>query len=403
MRFHLAVLVLLVAALFATTACNKSTNPQMQAPPEVYTPSDTSAPQLATAKDPKVNILFVVDNSQSMDAHQEMLKRNIDQFANQFFNNPRIDFKIGVVPVYDRRFLNDTSLYNYYETVNGKRVIKNGPRKMNQLGVLVPLKGKDGETLEGAPYITRDTPNAKEVLKNTVRIGTQWGPEAEESFSPVLEVIGNDSLNQQANAGFYDKDAHLVVIFLTDADDVTPEVTPYSFYESLVQAKGGDTEKVILAAALPGAKRNSASCRLDGNGPQYKFPQLMSIAEGVVADLCSSSFGEKLALLGEQMVQKVGAQRIKLGYTPDVNLMVTYGTADTPVEKRQVIPRNAKTGYYFNPRTTEIVLSPNMKIDRVPGGQIFVTAIPVNYANLNNGRLTTTADPIPAPAPGKKK
>ena len=374
MKFHFLLFTFLVAALFTMTACNKSTNPMMQAPPETFTAVTIEAGETKAIQEPKVNILFVVDNSGSMKTHQDKLKANIDVFADKFFNNARIDYKIGVVPVYDRRYLNDNKIYG-----------SSGRRIMNPFGELVPLKDKDGQILESAPYITRDTPDAKNVLKNTVAMGVQWGPEAEESFSPVLEIISNEELNKTKNANFYDKDAYLVVIFLTDADDATPEVTASSFYEYLVASKNGDRNKILIAAALPSAKVNSPSCRLDGNGPQYQFPELVAISGALVADLCSNTFGKKLADFGDRLVQRVGLQRISLNFTPDTSMQVTYGTRSMSQSELQIIPRG-KNGYMYNPENREIILSSNLNVKRVPGGEVFINATPVNMANINNGR-----------------
>jgi hypothetical protein len=346
----------------------------MQAPAETFQAIEIAAGETKSISEPKVDILFVVDNSGSMKAHQETLKANIDVFANKFFNSPRIDYKIGVVPVYDRRYLNDKKVYG-----------SSGVRKMNPYGELVPLKDKNGQILNSAPYITRDTPDAKNVLKNTVALGVQWGPEAEESFSPVLKIISDEQLNETKNAGFYDKDAYLVVIFLTDADDATPEMTASMFYEELVKAKGGDRNKVLIAAALPSAKTNSARCSLDGNGPQYQFPELIAISGALVADLCSKSFGQKLAEFGDRLVQRVGMQRIDLGFTPDTNIKLSYGTKEMSEDQRQPIPNN-KDGYLFDPEHNQIVISATLKIKRVENGEIFITATPVNMNNIKNGR-----------------
>ncbi|MES2769256.1 MAG: hypothetical protein V4596_08925 [Bdellovibrionota bacterium] len=402
MRSHLVTLTVLATALFAATACSKKGNPRMQAPPEQHKVVDQVAPRVESTGDPKVNILFVVDNSQSMDAHQTKLKQNIDRFADKFFHNPRIDFKIGIVPVYDSKYLNDSKQdYTYNETINGKRVTKVGPRIMVQNnGVLVPLKDANGQVITGAPFITRDTLDAKNVLKNTVAIGTQWGPEAEESFSPVLKIISDDNLNNSVNAGFYEKDAFLVVIFLTDADDVTPGENAYEFYEKLKAAKGGNENKILIAAALPSSKVDKLSCRLDGSGPQSRFPDLMNIAQGTVADLCSNSFGDDLAELGERLVNQVGSQRIPIQFIPDSNsIQVSYGNpANT---ERQIIPRD-QTGWSYNIENQEIVLSPELNIKRVPGGEIFVKYTEVNLNNIQNGRLVPASQVPPASTKAKE-
>ncbi len=368
-------------ALLTIVACNKkSINPRLQAPAEKIAKVELTAGQTKTISEPKVNILFVVDNSGSMKSHQEKLKANIGLFADKFFNNPRIDYKIGVVPIYDRVYLNDKHSYG-----------TSGVRKMNPLGELIPLKDKNGNLIEGAPYITRDTPDAKNVLRNTVAIGIQWGPEAEESFSPVIEVISNEAKNQTINGGFYEKDAYLVVIFLTDADDVTPSMSSDDFYDYLIDAKGGDESKVLIAAALPSAKNNSARCRVDGNGPQYKFPALIARSGAIMADLCSNTFGQALAIFGEQLVQQVGSQVIQLDFIPDVNFTVSYGAKGSKLEDRQIVPRGPK-GYSFNPRTQQIVLSPELAIQRLPDGQLFVEARPAKIRNIQNGRTMSLAE-----------
>lgn len=360
-------LILLAILVSTMTACNNKTkNPRLQAP--LVTPVEVTigAGETKVISEPKVNILFVVDNSGSMKDHQAKLKANIDSFADRFFDNPRIDYKIGVVPVYDRRYLDDKTVYQ-----------PSGVRKMNPFGELVALKDKNGQVIEGAPFITRETPDAQNVLKNTVAIGTQWGPEAEESFSPVMEVISNQELNKTKNAGFYDKDAHLVVIFLTDADDATPEMTASSFYQDLLAAKGGDANKVLIAAALPSVKTSMASCKLDGNGPQYQFPELVRISGALVADLCSNSFGQKLAAFGEKLVQRVAVQRVNLGFTPEESISLSYGTPEMTPEQRQQIPRS-RNGFLLDPEHNQILISARLAIEKVAGGQLFITATPVN-------------------------
>lgn len=399
----LIAITLILAALFSS-ACAKKGNPKMQAAPEIHKLVDQAAPKVEKAGDPKVNILFVVDNSQSMDAHQARLKANINRFADKFFDNPRIDYRIGVVPVYDRKFLNDPKKdYVYYDTVNGQKVTKVGPRIMNPYGELVSLKDANGQVMDGAKYITRETPDAINVLKNTVAIGTQWGPEAEESFSPVLKIISDKVLNKSINGGFYQKDAYLVVIFLTDADDATRGVTAYSFMETLIKAKGGDQSKILIAAALPSAKQDSPTCRLDGKGPQTKFPELLNLSQGTRADLCSDSFGDTLAALGDRLVAQVGSQRIKISDIPDANsIEVTYGAKNSKEEDRQIIPRSSD-GWVYNIENQEIVLNPELNIQRVANGEIFIKYVRISIQSLNGDFVRNAGVPPPAAPVAKPK
>lgn len=108
MKTQRIALAIAALALLGVVACNKkSVNPRLQAPAEKIAAVELAAGQTKTISEPKVNVLFVVDNSGSMKSHQEKLKANIGLFADKFFNNPRIDYRIGVVPIYDRVYLND--------------------------------------------------------------------------------------------------------------------------------------------------------------------------------------------------------------------------------------------------------------------------------------------------------
>jgi hypothetical protein len=366
------VYALMILAGFSNGCGSK--NSDRQAPPETFSSVTIEGAQTATVADPKVNILFVVDNSGSMKNYQAKLATNIRLFAETFFNNTRIDYRIGVVPVYDSKYLNDTTVYN------------SGVRKMNALGELVPLKGLSSEDKGSSLYITRNTIDPEEVLRQTVLIGTQWGPEAEESFSPVL-AITNPEINSNKNEGFYQADAHLAVIFLTDADDVTPSLSGEDFYQRLLALKGGDRSKVLIAAALPSLSNNSSDCSKDGKGPLQSFPALLAASGAILADLCSNNFGAKLADFGQYLTQQVASQKIALKFTPDINsLVVTYGPKDSAESDRAVLPRGAD-GYFFNTETNEIILSSTMKVPRRENSVIFVRATPASLGNYKNGRL----------------
>lgn len=365
-------IVLLATIALMLSACGVK-SPQRMDTPEKFAAETAELAEQTELPEPKVNILFVVDNSGSMKPYQAKMQQNIELFARKFFKNTRVDYKIGVVPVYDSKYLNDKTVYT-----------PSGVRKMNPLGELVTLKGAGGKDMPGQLFITRDTPNPEDVLKNTVAIGTQWGPEAEESFSPVLAVL-NDAHNKAKNQSFYDPSAYLAVVFLTDADDVTPGLSAESFYEQLVQAKGGDTSKVLIAAALPNLDNKSASCSKDGRGPIQAFPSLLAVSGGIEADLCSNNFGSHLAAFGELLVQRVATQKLALNYTPDVTTMeVTYGVKDQEPISTLERPRD----YVFNPSTNEVVLSPYLELPRSEGASIHVKAKPVSLGNFKNGRTT---------------
>ncbi|MBN8538270.1 MAG: hypothetical protein J0M15_14545 [Deltaproteobacteria bacterium] len=383
------LLMPILISLFLTACGNVS--PDRQAPPEFFTSVSEELTQTDTLSDPKVNILFVVDNSQSMNPYQTILAENIELFANAFFDNTRIDYRIGVVPVYDSKYLNDQTVYK-----------PSGKRKMNALGKLVPLKGLNDEISPTPLYITRETPQPKQVLKETVLIGTQWGPEAEESFSPVLAVM-TDQINSTDNQGFYEQDSYFAVIFLTDADDASPGLSAEDFYQKLVKSKHGDRSKILIAAALP--KTTTANCgHSKEKPPTQAFPSLLAASSGVFADLCSESFGSSLAEFGNQLRRRVSTQKKQLSYTPDIETLkisvsnrpiANATTPDTHLSdqdtKNQNIERQLERpkDYTFNPETNEIILNPFLEIKREKNKEtkITITAKPASLDNYKTKRL----------------
>ncbi len=355
------------------SACG-SKNPNLQGPTEKMQALTIEAERSSTASDPKVNILFVVDNSGSMKGYQDKLVSNMKLFSDRFFAHSRIDYKIGVVPIYDAKYL------------DGEIVNSSGPRKMNRLGELVLLKGLAADENQGQVFITRNTKNPKLVLEKTVAIGTQWGPEAEESFSPVL-AIADDKINTEKNQGFYEKDAYLAVIFLTDADDVTFGLSGEAFYDKLLILKDGDEQKVLIAAALPNIENKSATCTKDGLGPVQAFPDLLAKSGGIYADLCSKNFGSKLAEFAEKLVQRVAYQRISVGFKPDITtLQVSYGLPDSNPSERIEILR-AKNGYSYDAEKDQVVIGQDLNIKQQENSIIFIKAVPVNPGNYKSGRV----------------
>lgn len=363
-----------ILATFILSAC-ASENPDRQAPPEDAIDFITVEGQKsAHLTDPKVNILFVVDNSGSMQSYQDKMAKNMKLFSDRFFKNNRIDYRIGVVPIYDSKYLNDQTKY------------RSGFRKMNALAELVPLKGLDPQDQQNQLYITRQTINPQKVLQETVVIGTQWGPEAEESFSPVL-AIANEKINLEKNQNFYQEDAHLAIVFLTDADDVTPGLSGEDFYRQLIQLKHGDRSKILIAAALPNLNNSSSDCKKDGGGPVQAFPALLAVSGAIYADLCSENFGARLADFGKYLVQRVASEKIALNFTPDIEtLEVSYGQVGSNESERIKIPRGA-LGYLFDTEKNEVIISTDIELPRNENLVWFVKAKPANLANYKNGRL----------------
>ena len=97
---------LLVALLLSPLACQTQSPPLVSPPeppppPEIYVANQAVAEPTNNSFVPKLDILFVIDDSQSMAPHQKRLVHNISRFVESFAVEDFIDFHIGVVSIWD--------------------------------------------------------------------------------------------------------------------------------------------------------------------------------------------------------------------------------------------------------------------------------------------------------------
>lgn len=362
-----------VAGLLAF-ACAKA-DPQRMSPPETFGQGSQSAPVAAhVAFTPKVDILFVVDNSDSMEKHQTDVRDNISKFVAAFDKDARLDFHIGVTDIFDsRRF---------------------GPVVKNfwPLGKLFPIQDgvnpvvPDGQWPQitgavGKDFVTRG-PNYAQTLGKSIVIGVvprnnpdgsdAGGPEFEEMFSPVMPAVSGQ------NVGFIRPEAHLAIIMITDADDVS-SVSPSQLRDDLVALKGNDPTMVSAFAAIS----LSDSCPKDpGNRPHpgYKVNgnilEFLRLMHGKAYDLCAKDFGSQLAEAG-RMIDKSASKLVKvpLEQIPQAGtLKVTLsGTS-------QAVP------YQYDPYNFTLTIDSSAMENAPADATLDVNYVPVDVRHLGTHR-----------------
>lgn len=356
--------LLLIPFLCAAMACSPA-SPKLGPPDETISDVDMNLDRDQNVGSPKVDILFVIDNSLSMTKHQKNLAANIDGFVNAFAKNAAIDFHIGFVPIYDS--------IKFGKIYEGKTVTKFYPLG-NLLGLRDP-KNHDGPRLAGTPYITPDTPDYLNKLKATLNEGEEDGPEFEETFSPIVAALSPPVVDGP-NQGFYRPDGYLVPILLTDADDSSPGISADGLYDFLYNLKNGDQDKIMPIGVI--VPIDAPNCPRDPSGPPYKITRFLTMAQGEILSLCSANFGQKLATIGDEFSQRVGRQIVKLQSVPDPDtLKVTYGT--------QTIPNDSLKGWSLDVEHSDIIFSGKMELTTEPGAQINIHYTPVNLLNVKNG------------------
>lgn len=396
--------ILLLLAAVAIVACSPN-NPKRSPPAEVNNVQELQPGTLEVSAESKVDILFVVDDSTSMKKHQNNLSRNIKLFSQEFEKNALIDFHIGVTTAWDSRLKRDDPNAEV-QTHNGRII------DMTPLGHLVPLKNPEtGEAIPGPRYITKETPDFVKVLEKTLLVGAKpspddhkaptIGPEKEELFSPAMHVL----LDQPApNAGFYRRDAFLVLFFITDANDASLDVNQSQFFEFLVKLKG-EGKFQAYAAITP----TNSSCPGEQSGKPVELEKFLSNFKGNTdrtLNLCASNFGAKLAQFGRDITEKMPEKVIIIPEIPafgtieESMIKVYYGSTllrgrpEDAKDKRPVhyhyisgtLPRRAD-GTLPPSQPHKIVLTRDWKdITIEKDAKIRVQIVPARSENLKNGR-----------------
>lgn len=169
----------------------------------------------------EVDLVFVINNSPSMAAHQDRIAENLSRFR-QLFHTRDLDYRIGVLTTdfvdADRsRRPGDQRYYKEVRSVEfdnaGKPVLdrRNRPKRTTKRvasnGQLVTLPVMD------QPWVTPRTPDS--VFQELVRVGTN-GDSNRTAFTAVYNFVAGYYNKQHA---FLRPDATTIVVFFMDEEE----------------------------------------------------------------------------------------------------------------------------------------------------------------------------------------
>ncbi|CAN5568741.1 hypothetical protein BH10BDE1_BH10BDE1_34180 [soil metagenome] len=306
---HKTTLAMAAASMLATVACAPE-NPRLMAPPVKYAVSATEAKPTILNVQPKVDIMFVIDNSDSMVDEQETLSKNIDKFAQKIATNSGIDFHVGVTSVWDTKmFAGMKKEYGQGEL----RRLKDpkGQNLPDSFGRFVSSSADYDSYLAKAGISLTKEPGWLQVLRASLKIGVEsynpkhdidhtGGPENEEIFSPVVHAL-SDANVATANQGFRRVDAHLVLIFITDSDawqadkdGTRSDVAPGDLEKFLADSLGaGYMDQVTVLGAL--AKSTDKESDRD---PAIRYARLGPTQPDNILSFIKSMGGKSMGLRG---------------------------------------------------------------------------------------------------------
>ncbi len=141
----------------------------------------------------KVDVLFVIDNSSSMDVHQQFLAESAGDLVNELIKKG-MDFKIAATT---------TDMAN---------------------------QGERGLFIGSPKYIDRNTPNIANALKEKILRGTQ-GSSVEKGLDAIKSALSSPLIEDE-NKDFLRLDALLVIIVLSNENDYSD--SPVALYQNFL-------------------------------------------------------------------------------------------------------------------------------------------------------------------------
>lgn len=233
-----------------------------------------------------VDILFVIDNSGSMQDEQDNLRNNFNDFirgAQQFQN----DFQLGVTTT-------DMDNANHKGRLQGNpRVMRRGPdvERQFQATAAVGTNGAGEEKGLAAAHAALSDPLAFDT-------GVACGGDGD-CVAPDRCVDGRCGGH---NRGFLREDAALEVVFLSDEDDYSPGTLNF-YVDFLKNIKGFRNEGRLHAHAIVGARGGAAAaCQGPGGNADAgrRYVEVANRTNGGVFSICDADFSNHLRDIGNQ-------------------------------------------------------------------------------------------------------
>jgi len=323
----------LIMMSFLFVACSPHV-PEMRI---LSAPKNVTEDKVAGNLESKVDILFVIDDSGSMQPHQRNLSDNIKKFADQFTKNKFLDFHIGVI---------STTNSEYYQRCCGRLI--------------------------GFPtYFEQSTPDLVDQLSYRMMLGINGSGE-EMGFDPVYQALSQPNLSN-ANKGFYREEAYLVIVFITDAEDQSDRMNESDLYKFLIELK--KTRDKVLGYGVIIPSDDMMNCpRDDGSTPvsYEKFLGMLVNGGSNIMNLCTPDFGKKLAEMGSDIVKRMSIVfYLSRRPVPDT-IKIMYGTQEILSH-----PENPKKGWYYDSEINAVILGEEIEWSKQPPGtkvQIFYDA-----------------------------
>ncbi len=222
----------------------------------------------------KSDVLFVVDNSGSMQEEQNALATNFSSFINSAISM-NVDFHIGVIAT----------------EVNDPETNVGDPGRDIIPGVLIQAPGRP-------KIITNSTSDIHNAFAQNAEIGTCCSDEQEAGLEAAWMALSEPLVNDpSANAGFLREDAKLYIICLSDEQDQS-KGDPDFYVDFFSSIKGFRNPERMAVSAIVGPSPDG--CQGAGGSAESgsRYIEVANRTGGIVESICTSDWAQALNNLG---------------------------------------------------------------------------------------------------------
>ncbi|HVK61017.1 MAG TPA: VWA domain-containing protein [Bdellovibrionales bacterium] len=280
-----------------------------------------------------VDMLFVVDTSGSMKKHQDLLADQIDLLVKSF-KDTGLSFQFAV-----------TTMDMGSGGQKGKFLFKPGT----------------------SPVLTSNTSNLSKILEDRLRVGDNATSSLERGLEAMKAALSAPLATTGLNSGFMRSPSLLVVVFLTNEEDVSASADYATFLDSIHPPfETGDRSWV---AQFMGVMPNDPACQTSDWGFSsvgYKYIELADASGGASESICDADLRRALTNVKGRILEIM--TEYKLDRVPNPATIKIY------VEGKR-IPEDAVNGWTYDADRVSIKFHGNAV--PAPGSRISVKYDPV--------------------------
>lgn len=281
----------------------------------VGTPNSAQTDTFAQLSENKVDILWVVDDSGSMDEEQSALAANFQSFVQFADSLGGVDYQIGVTTTE----INDAIAGDLWACNGFSKIIKSGDSNREA-------------AFQCASRVT-NPPNGNR------RPNPGGSDEAEAALQAARAALDHPKIDVE-NAGFLRDDARLAVIMVSDEEDQSPgSVNLYvDFFRNI---KGFRNPQLVQVSAIAGPV--PGGCATAEAGTRYR--DAVSQLNGQFESICTNSWSTMLANMGLDV--------FALREAWSLSRLADGGTVVVRVDG-QAVPQDGSNGWTYDPASNSV-------------------------------------------------